>query len=138
MSSNDSRMLSRMFRKPEPRLLDRLRDAIRTRHYSHRTEKQYVAWVRRYINFHDAAIRAISGSGGRSFLSHLATHCRVSAATQSQALAALLFLYKHVLGIACRGCRKSFGHDVPKSCPWCCPDPRCARSCPNSTIHIGR
>jgi integrase len=89
-----------MFRKPEPRLLDRLRDAISTRHYSHRTEKQYVAWVRRYIIFHDRRHpRDLGGPEVEGFLSHLATHRRVSAATQSQALAALLFLYKHVLGM---------------------------------------
>jgi integron integrase len=89
-----------MFRKPEPRLLDRLRDAIRTRHYSHRTEKQYVAWVRRYIIFHDRRHpRDLGAPEVEGFLSHLATHRRVTAATQSQALAALLFLYKQVLGI---------------------------------------
>jgi integron integrase len=89
-----------MFRKPEPRLLDRLRDAISTRHYSHRTEKQYVAWVRRYIIFNGRRHpRDLGGPEVEAFLSHLATHRRVSAATQSQALAALLFLYKHVLGI---------------------------------------
>jgi integron integrase len=89
-----------MFRKPEPRLLDRLRDAIHTRHYSYRTEKQYVAWVRRYIIFHDRRHpRDLGGQEVEAFLSHLATHRNVSAATQSQALAALLFLYKHVLTI---------------------------------------
>jgi integron integrase len=89
-----------MFRKPEPRLLDRLRDAIGTRHYSYRTEKQYVAWARRFILFHNRRHpRDMGGPEVEEFLSHLATHRRVSAATQSQALAALLFLYKHVLAI---------------------------------------
>jgi integron integrase len=89
-----------MFRKPQPYLLDRLREAIRTRHYSYRTEQQYVAWVRRYIAFHGRRHpRQLGGPEVEAFLSHLATRCAVSAATQSQALAALLFLYKHVLAV---------------------------------------
>lgn len=89
-----------MFRKAVPRLLDQLREAIRTRHYSYRTEQQYVGWVRRYIQFHGRQHpRQLGGPAVEAFLSHLAVNRRVSAATQSQALAALLFLYKHVLAI---------------------------------------
>ncbi len=82
----------------KPRLLDEVRDALRVRHYSLRTEQQYVGWIRRYIRFH--GLRHPSALGGpdiESFLSHLAVHRHVSAATQAQALAALLFLYKQVL-----------------------------------------
>jgi integron integrase len=84
--------------KPPPRLLEQVRIAIRTRHYSRRTEKAYVAWIRRYIRFH--GIRHPKDMGAdeiRCFLSHLATDRHVSASTQTQALSALLFLYRHVL-----------------------------------------
>ena len=84
----------------KPKLLDRVREAIRTRHYSYRTEQTYVAWIRRFIRFHE--YRNPTEMGGpdiESFLTHLAVDRRVSASTQSQALAALLFLYKHVLDV---------------------------------------
>lgn len=82
----------------KPRLLDQVREAIRVRHYSYRTEQQYVAWIRRYILFHGKRHPAeLDGSHVESFLSYLATSRHVAAATQSQALAALLFLYRRVL-----------------------------------------
>lgn len=84
----------------KPRLLDQLRTETRKRHYSYRTEKQYVAWVRRYILFHGKQHPASLGAPQiEAFLSHLATDRRVAAATQAQALAALLFLYKRVLNV---------------------------------------
>ena len=87
-----------MFNKP--RLLDQMREVIRKRHYSYRTEKQYVGWIRRYIHFHGRRHPAELGAPHiESFLSHLATSRNVAAATQAQALAALLFLYKHVLAL---------------------------------------
>ena len=80
------------------RLLDQLRDQLRLRHYSYRTEQQYVAWVRRFILFHGRRHPAqMGGPEVEGFLSYLATERNVAAATQSQALAAVLFLYKHVL-----------------------------------------
>lgn len=82
------------------RLLERVRAKARTRHYSLRTEKAYVDWVRRFVQFHGR--RHPSAMGARevaAFLTYLATERRVSASTQNQALAALLFLYRHVLGI---------------------------------------
>jgi integron integrase len=82
-----------------PRLLDRVRLATRLRHYSYRTEQSYVAWVRRFVLFHGK--RHPADMGARevvAFLSHLAVHERVSATTQNQALFALVFLYRHVLG----------------------------------------
>ena len=83
---------------PAPRLLDRLREAIRVRHYSRRTEKAYVGWVRRFVLFHDKRHPQEMGRVEVSaFLSHLATQARVSASTQNQALSALLFLYAQVL-----------------------------------------
>jgi integron integrase len=84
----------------KPRLLDQVRDAIRVRHYSYRTEQQYVAWIRRFIIFHGRRHpRDLGGPEVESFLSHLATDRHVAAATQAQALAAVLFLYKHVMNV---------------------------------------
>lgn len=84
----------------QPKLLDQVRHAIRIRHYSIRTEDSYVYWVRAFIRFHglrhprELGAREVTG-----FLSHLATERDVAAATQQQALSALLFLYRHVLEI---------------------------------------
>jgi integron integrase len=83
---------------PSPRLLDQVRVAIRLRHYSYRTEQAYVDWIKRYILFNGK--RHPSGLGATEverFLSHLAEQRNVAAATQAQALSALLFLYKRVL-----------------------------------------
>jgi len=82
----------------KPRLLDDVRQAIRTRHYSYRTEQQYIGWIRRFIVFHQRRHpRELGGTEVESFLSYLANGRRVTAATQAQALAAILFLYKRVL-----------------------------------------
>jgi len=84
----------------KPRLLDRVRAALRTRHYSPRTEEAYVAWIRRYILFHDKRHPAEMGAPEISrFLSALAVEEKVAASTQNQALSALLFLYRDVLEI---------------------------------------
>lgn len=83
---------------PAPRLLDRVRLAVRARHYSRRTERAYVAWTRRYVLFHGK--RHPSEMGGaeiQGFLNHLAVRAKVSASTQNQALCAIVFLYRHVL-----------------------------------------
>jgi integron integrase len=83
-----------------PRLLDAVREAIRIRRYSLRTERAYVHWIRRFILFHDRRHPAGMGAAEvAAFLSHLATEGQVAAATQNQALAALLFLYKAVLSV---------------------------------------
>lgn len=82
-----------------PKLLDRVRTAIRARHHSRRTEEAYVPWVRRYILFHGKRHPDKMGATEvAAFLSSLATARHVSASTQNQALSALLFLYRHVLG----------------------------------------
>ena len=82
-----------------PRLLDRVRAAVRARHYSRRTEKAYVAWIRRYILFHRKRHLAEMGEAEvNAFLTDLAVRGGVSPSTQTQALCALLFLYRHVLG----------------------------------------
>jgi integron integrase len=80
------------------RLLDQVRDAIRVRHYSYRTEEQYVYWIRRYILFNGKQHpRGLGAAEVGAFLSSLAVFGNVAAATQNQALAAILFLYRHVL-----------------------------------------
>jgi len=82
-----------------PRLLDRVRAEIRVRHYSPRTEKAYVGWIRRFIFFHGVRHPEHMGAPEvAGFLSYLATTARVSASTQNQAFSALLFLYREVLG----------------------------------------
>jgi hypothetical protein len=80
---------------PKPRLLDRVRGALRARHYSRRTEEAYVAWIRRYIFFHGKRHPAEMGGPEISrFLTSLAVDRKVAASTQNQALSALLFLYR--------------------------------------------
>jgi len=81
-----------------PRLLDRVREAIRIRHYSPRTEKAYVGWIKRYIFFHGKRHPDEMGAPDVTrFLSSLAIRGQVSAGTQNQAFSALLFLYREVL-----------------------------------------
>ncbi len=85
---------------PGPKLLDRLRERIRLRHYSLRTEKAYSDWVKRYVRFHDLRHPATMGAEHvTAFLSSLANLRNVTASTQNQALAAILFLYREVLGV---------------------------------------
>ena len=77
----------------KPRLLDQVRNAIRVRHYSPRTERSYVAWIRRFILFNDRRHPETMGvTEVERFLSSLAASRPVSASTQNQALAAILFL----------------------------------------------
>lgn len=80
-------------------LLDRIRDKIRLKHYSIRTETAYVDWVRRFVNFHHRRHpRELGPEHVEAFLSYLAVQRNVAASTQNQAKSALLFLYKEVLG----------------------------------------
>jgi len=82
----------------KPRLLDQVREEIRKRHYSRRTEKSYIGWIRRFIVFHGKRHPLEMGEAEISrYLSHLAVSCKVSASTQNQALSALLFVYRQVL-----------------------------------------
>ena len=83
----------------KPKLLDSLRLALRSRHYSRKTEKSYVQWVKRYVYFHGMRHPAeMAETEINSFLTSLAVRDKVSASTQTQALSALLFLYRHVIG----------------------------------------
>lgn len=80
------------------KLLDQVRDILRKRHYSIRTEQAYVDWIKRYIFFHGKRHPKEMGAKEISmFLSYLATEKRVAASTQNQALNAIVFLYKQVL-----------------------------------------
>jgi integron integrase len=84
----------------KPKLLDVVRARIRAKHYSYRTEEQYVEWIRRFILFSDKRHPAeMSAPEVARYLTHLAVQRRVSASTQNQALAAILFLYRQVLEI---------------------------------------
>jgi integron integrase len=81
-------------------LLDRVRERLRVKHYSIRTEEQYVSWIRRYVLFHGKRHpREMGEREVEAFLTHLAVAGNVSASTQNQAKAALLFLYAQVLGV---------------------------------------
>jgi integron integrase len=82
----------------KPTLLRQVRNVLRTLHYSYRTEQQYIHWIRRYVRW--SGLRHPRDLGApelEAFLTHLAVDRRVSASTQNQALAALLFLYQRVL-----------------------------------------
>lgn len=82
------------------KILDEVRDVLRVRHYSIRTEATYCGWIKRYIFFHKMQSRDDLTNGVikvEEFLTHLAVEDNVAASTQNQALNALLFLYKHVL-----------------------------------------
>src|SRR5437763_16204679 len=85
--------------KPNPpRLVDRVRDVMRLKHYSLRTERTYWDWIERFIRFHGMRHPSeMAEAEVGAFLTHLARDGKVAAATQNQALSALLFLYKEVL-----------------------------------------
>ena len=81
-----------------PKLLDQVRNLIRLRHYSYRTEEAYAYWIKQYIFFNSKRHPSELGEAHLSaFLSYLAVSRKVAASTQNQALAAILFLYRHVL-----------------------------------------
>ena len=85
---------------PEPRLLDRVRQALKRSGRSHRTADSYVGWIERFVRFCGLRHpRELGPTDVERFLNHLANHRRVAAATQNQARAALLYLYRHVLAI---------------------------------------
>ena len=87
-----------MMEQHPKKLVDQVRDAIRLKHYSIRTEEAYVNWIERYIFFHGVRHPAEMGAAEvEAFLTHLAVKENVAASTQNQALSALLFLYREVL-----------------------------------------
>ena len=85
---------------PAPRLMEQVHAALAARHYSPRTMRAYTGWIRRYIRFHGRRHpREMGEPELTAFLSYLATHRKVGASTQNQALASLLFLYRDVLRV---------------------------------------
>ena len=87
------------------RLLDQVREMLRYRHYSLRTEQAYLYWIRFFVRWHGRSgtmhhPRDMGANEVRAFLTMLATERNVSVSTHNQALSALLFLYRHVLGVA--------------------------------------
>ncbi len=87
-------------RGSSPRLLDQVQARMRLRHYSLRTEQAYLYWIRRYIRSNlPHHPRELDGAAVEAFLTRLAVRDHVAASTQNQALSALLFLYREVLGV---------------------------------------
>ena len=102
-------------------LLEQVRDCIRTRHLAYRTEKTYLYWIRRYLWFHEQKDpRELGADEVGAFLTSLAVKNKVSASTQNQALAAVLFLYREVLGMDCPGLRMSCAPSAQCTCPSFC------------------
>jgi integron integrase len=83
---------------PSKKLLEQVRDALRTKHYSFRTEQTYMEWIKRYIMFHGKRHPKEMGAAEvQAYITYLATERQVAASTQNQALSAILFLYRYVL-----------------------------------------
>ncbi len=98
--------------------LDSVRDLIRVKHLSYRTEEAYLGWIRRYILFHDKRHPKDMGAAEvQAFLTHLAVEGNVAASTQNQAFAALLFLYKQVLQISLGKIEDVVRAKLPKRLP---------------------
>ena len=114
-----------------------LQSNLRLRHMSRRTEEAYVYWSRRFVRFSGLRHPLELGSlDVRQFLSHLVEERHLSAATQQQALSAILFLYRYVLDrplawVSCPG-----GGCRPR-CRWCSPGTRCRGSCGRSAVSSG-
>ncbi len=89
--------------RPAPgiKLMDQVRQVLHFHHYAYQTEKTFCSWIEQYVRFHkwNKHPREMGKVEIESFLSHLATNRSVSASTQRQALNAVAFLYKHVLGL---------------------------------------
>ncbi|MGI8668526.1 MAG: phage integrase N-terminal SAM-like domain-containing protein, partial [Aridibacter sp.] len=98
--------------------LDSVRDLIRVKHLSYRTEEAYLGWIRRYILFHDKRHPKDMGAAEvQAFLTNLAVEGNVAASTQNQAFAALLFLYKQVLQISLGKIEDVVRAKLPKRLP---------------------
>ena len=103
----------------KPKLLDQVRNAIRVKHYSIRTEEACVDWIRRFILFHNKRHPAeMSEAEVAQFLTHLARDVNVAASTQNQALSALLFLTRKPSNTRSAGSSKSNARKSHKKCRW--------------------
>ncbi len=84
----------------EPKLLDQVRNSLRQRNYSYRTEKTYIGWIKRYILFHNKKHPKEMGEKEiGEYLTYLAVQKKVAPSTQNQALNSIIYLYKHILKI---------------------------------------
>jgi integron integrase len=103
---------------PTPKLIECVREKIRLKHYSRRTEEAYIAWIIQYIRFHHQRHpRKMSVSEIEAFLTHLAVQRNVASSTQTQALSALLFLYRDVLNIELSGAIDAIRAKKPQHLP---------------------
>jgi integron integrase len=103
---------------PPKKLLDVVREVIRLKHYSYRTEQAYIDWIKRYLRFHNKRPpRDMGVPEIQAFLTHLAVEGQVAASTQNQALSALLFLYRDVLQIELGNVRDFLKAKHPKRLP---------------------
>ncbi|MBV5260011.1 integron integrase [Synechococcus moorigangaii CMS01] len=103
---------------PPRKLLDVVREVIRLKHYSYRTEQSYLDWIRRYLRYHNGKHPRDMGKPEiQAFLTHLAVEGHVAASTQNQALSALLFLYRNVLEIKIEGISEFARAKRPKRLP---------------------
>jgi hypothetical protein len=110
--------------KSEPRrkpvLLERLRERIRLKHYSIRTEQAYVEWIRRYLGFYGWCYPTRLGATEvEGFLTHLAVKGRVSASTQNQAIVPCFSYIERYLALNCRGWTGSRERRPRAACQWC-------------------
>lgn len=99
-AQNHLKLLENTSNDKKPRLIEQVRNVIRCKHYSIRTEQSYIDWIKRYIYYHDKKHpKDLGAEHIGAFLSHLAMERNVAASTQNQALCAIVFLYKEVLNI---------------------------------------
>ena len=130
-------MSERVLRIPstgKPKLLDQVRDVIRRKHYSIRTEQAYIDWIKRFIIYHGKRHPAeMAQEEVADFLTHLARDLNVAASTQNQALSALLFLYKQVLGHEIGWLEKSNARKNRQSYRWSCRAVRYSKFSPSFT-----
>ncbi len=104
----------------KPRLLDQVRNVLRRKHYSIRTEQSYVDWIKRFILFHGKRHPAQMGKVEViAFLTHLAVQRNVAASTQNQALSAILFLYRACSNWSWDGSKALSGPTVRRAFRWC-------------------
>ena len=105
--------------QPAPRLYDRVVEVLRTRHYSRRTEKPYLHWIRHFLLFHNGThTREMAEGDVNRFLTDLAVQKNVAASTENQALAAVLFLYEHVLEQPLTVSKEWCGPASRSDCRW--------------------
>jgi integrase len=101
-----------------PRLLDKVRETLRLKHYSSKTEDSYVHWILRFVRYHKLRHpREMGDAEVQAFLTYLAVQQRVSASTQNQALSALLFLYREVLQLDLKTQFETLGARRSKTVP---------------------